>query len=432
MRAVEKLLARASGRSSVAPGDVVVANVDRLIMHDLSGYLTAQVFEREVGGSIRYPDRVYIVFDHNFAPATLTQAEALRYDREWADRHGVTILDCGSGNIHNAISEHAGITPGMVVVGSDSHTGVHGVMGAFAAPLGNNSHAGTVLRYGKAWFRVPETINIKLEGRLPSGSSARDVALWLSGEIGEGGARYKAIEYTGGFVDELPFWDRWLLPLITIDLGAKNSFIAPDEVTHQRLKELGLDWTPDGLAEPTPTSEYDTVWEWNVDEIGPQVACPPTVGNVHPVEKVVGTELQWAELGGHGGARIDDIRVAARLLEGRKKHPRVRLNIVPSTREVFDVALAQGWVRTLHEAGANWFPASTGSNQAINMGALAKGEAMISTHARNFTGRNGSPEASMYLSSALTVTASALAGEIADPRVVFNDAELAAIKEDAS
>ncbi|MDR7566961.1 MAG: aconitase family protein, partial [Armatimonadota bacterium] len=148
----------------------------------------------------------------------------------------------------------------------------------------------------------------------------------------------------------------------------------------------------------------------------PQVACPPTVGNVKPVTEVAGRPVQWAELGGHGGCRLEDIRLAARILRGRKKHPEVKFNIVPSSRSVFTQALREGLVEVLHEAGATWFPPSAGSNQAINMGAMAAGEAMISTHSRNFPGRNGSPEAKMYLASALTVAASAVAGCITDPR----------------
>jgi 3-isopropylmalate/(R)-2-methylmalate dehydratase large subunit len=416
VKAVEQILARASGQASVRPGEIVVANVDRLIMHDLSAYLTAKVFEEQVGGTIRYPDRVLIVFDHNFSPATLTNAEVLKYDRQWAARHGVQVADCGSGNIHNVVARRAGIKPGMVVVGSDSHTPVHGAVGAFATGLGNNSHAGTVLPFGKAWFRVPDTALVRLEGANAPGVSARDVALWLVGAIGEGGARYLALEFGGEYVESLPFWDRWMFPLITVDVGAKSGFVRPDDVTRRHLEHQGIPWTEDPLSEPLPLGEYDTIWQWDVSDLGPQVACPPSLGNVKPIEAVAGTPVQTAELGGHGGGRIEDIRVLAEVLSRHPKHPDVRVQVVPSSREAFHDALAEGLVETLHAAGATWFPPSTGSNQAVNMGAMAAGEAMVSTHARNFPGRNGSPEASMYLASALTVAASAVQGCLADPR----------------
>lgn len=419
MKAVEKLLAAASGQRFVEPGDVVIANVDRLLMHDLSAYLTARVFEEKVGGRIKYPERVTIVFDHNFSPASLTQANALRYSREWADKHGIRVFDCGSGNIHNVAAQWAGIAPGMVVVGSDSHTGVHGVVGAFATSLGNDSHAGTVLRYGKAWFRVPQSALVVFDGQTKPGTTPRDVALWFVGMVGEGGARYLALEFDGSYFRALPFWDRWLFTLTGVDVGAKSTFVRPDAVTVDYLRSRNVAYDASSLAEATPRDEYDDVRAWNVEEIGPQVACPPTVGNVRPVENVAGTPLDWAELGGHGGARLDDIRIAVELMEGRRKHPSIKFNVVPASRDIFSTALRNGWVDALHEAGATWFPPSTGSNQGINMGVMSAGESMISTHSRNFPGRNGSPEANMYLASALTVTASAIAGCIADPRDLF-------------
>lgn len=414
MNLVEKILARASGKRSVQPGEVVIADVDRLIMHDLSGYLTSQVFEEKVKLPVRYPDRVVMVFDHHFAPATERQADVLQANRAWARRHGINLIDCGNGNIHNVVMQRGLISPGMVVVGSDSHTPVHGAVGAFAAALGNDSHAGTVLPYGKAWFKVPETTRVTLSGAPLPGSTARDVALWLVGELGEGSMIYSSLEFAGPYIKGLQFWDRWLFPLLTVDLGAKCAYIEPDEVTAAFARSLNrvpldrLERSDGDGAEPASVCEYD------VSAIVPQVACPPTVGNVHPVSKIAGQPVQWAELGGHGGGRLDDIRTAARLLRGRHVHPQTRFNIVPANRQVFSCALEEGLVATLHDAGATWFPPSTGSNQAVNMGAMSADESMISTHARNFPGRNGSPKAQMYLASAATVTASAISGTITD------------------
>jgi 3-isopropylmalate/(R)-2-methylmalate dehydratase large subunit len=419
MKAVERILARASGHDRVEPGDIVVANVDRLVMHDQSAYMTSRVFEEQVGGTVRHPERVWMVFDHNFSPATLAQAEVLRTNRRWAAKHGVNVADCGTGQLHNVITRRAGIRPGMVVVGSDSHTSVHGVVGAFATALGNDSHAGTVLPFSKAWFRVPETVLVRLTGSPPPGTTPRDVALWLVSAIGEGGARYLALEFGGSYVDGLSFWDRWLFPLLGVDVGAKSTFLCPDATTREHLRRVGVsadDELSQALSTPTPASDYDTVWEWDVGEIEPQVACPPTVGNVKPVTALAGTPVQWAELGGHGGARLEDMRLLDSVLRVHAKHPDVRLNVVPSSREVFSEALREGLVGSLHEAGATWFPPSTGSNQAVNMGAMTSDETMISTHARNFPGRNGSPDAGMYLASALTVAASATRGCITDPR----------------
>ena len=410
MNLVEKILARASGRAAVEPGEIVIATVDRLIMHDLSGYLTSQVYEERVGKPVPHPENVVMVFDHQFSPPTERQAEVLAHNRAWARAKGINLFDCGSGNLHHVVVRRGFVKPGMIVVGSDSHTPVHGTLGALAVALGNDSHAGTVLPYGKAWFKVPETVRVELHGTPRPGTTPRDVALWLTAEIGEGALNYQAIEFTGPYVKGLGFWDRWLFPLLCVDLGAKCAYLEPDEVTEEFARSLPGGYH--GQPQHGDASDAARVLRYDVDAIGPQVARPPTVGNVAAVEDVAGTPVQWAELGGHGGGRLEDFRAAATVLAGRRVHPTVKFNLVPSSREVFTQAAREGLVLALHEAGATWFPPSTGSNQAINMGALAAGEAMISTHARNFPGRNGSPDASMYLASASTVAASAVAGTI--------------------
>jgi homoaconitase/3-isopropylmalate dehydratase large subunit len=414
MNLIEKILARASGREKVVPGEVVVADVDCLLLHDLSGYLTSKVFEEEVKLPMRHPERVVMVFDHHFSPPTEERAAILEHNRAFARRHGIHLFDCGSGNIHHVGVRNGFVRPGMVVVGSDSHTPVHGTLGCFATGLGNNAHAGMVMPFAKAWFKVPEAIRIELSGRLGPGTLARDAALWLTGRIGEGGAVYKALCFSGPFIDSLEVWDRWLFPLITIDVGAKCGFIEPDEKTFSFVQEISSD--PFSALASDSADEFETTWEEDVSELEPQVAASPTLGNVGPVSRFEGSPVQWAELGGHGGGRLEDIRQAAQILKGRHIAEGVKFNIVPSSREVFSQALGEGLVEALHKAGCTWFPPSTGSNQAINMGAMAETEAMISTHARNFPGRNGSPKATMYLGSAWTVAASALRGQITDPR----------------
>ncbi len=414
MNLVEKILARASGRAKVSPGEVVVANVDTLLLHDLSGYLTSKVFEEEVGLPMRYPERVVMVFDHHFSPPTEERARILEANRAFARRHGAHLFDCGSGNIHHVGVRNGFVRPGTVVVGSDSHTPVHGTLGCFATGLGNNSHAGMVMPFGKAWFRVPETIRVELSGRLRPGTTPRDVALYLTGEIGEGGAVYKALAFTGELIDGLEVWDRWLFPLITIDVGAKCAFVEPDEKTVAFVRSMTGE--PFEAVGSDSADECEAIWEHDVSELEPQVAASPTLGNVGPVSAFAGRAIQWAELGGHGGGRIEDLRMAADVLRGRHLAAGVKFNVVPSSREVFTEACREGLVEDLHLAGCTWFPPSTGSNQAINMGALADTEAMVSTHARNFPGRNGSAKAMMYLGSAATVAASALRGQISDPR----------------
>ncbi|NNN19383.1 MAG: 3-isopropylmalate dehydratase large subunit [Acidimicrobiaceae bacterium] len=414
MNLVEKILAKASGRQKVEPGDIVVANVDCLLLHDLSGYITSRVFENEVHRPMKYPERVVIVFDHHFSPPTESQARVLEETRAFARRHGVHLFDCGSGNIHHAGLRNGFIRPGAVIVGSDSHTPVHGAVGAFAAGLGNNSHAGMVMPFGKAWFRVPETIRIELSGHHKPGVTPRDSALWLTAQIGEGGAVYKALHFGGKYIKELDMWDRWLFPLITVDVGAKCGFIEPDEKTVQFMSEFTSN--PYDLLYSDSDSDFQATWSYDISDLEPQVAASPTLGNVGPISVFAGREVQWAELGGHGGGRIEDIRQAAEILRGRHIANGVKFNVVPSSRQVFQQACDEGLVVDMFQAGCTWFPPSTGSNQAINMGAMAETESMVSTHARNFPGRNGSPKAKMYLSSAYTVAASAVRGVLSDPR----------------
>ncbi len=415
---IEKILARSSGRKSVTPGDVVVSNVDTLLLHDLSGYLTFPVFEKEVRRPMRYPERVVMVFDHHFCPPSEESARILQVNRGYARRWGINLFDCGNGNTHHVGLRNGFIRPGTVVVGSDSHTPVHGAVGCFSTGLGNDSHAGTVMPFGKAWFKVPETIQVRLSGTHKPGTTPRDAALWLTATIGEGGANYKALEFTGPYIKCLDFWDRWLFPLIVVDTGAKSGYIEPDEKTFEFVRSV-----TDKPFDPVlgdPDREFEAIWEWDISDLGPQVACPPTVGNVKPITEVMGAPVQWTELGGHGGGRLEDFRLAAQILKGRRVHRDLRFNLVPASRAVFTQAVREGLVELLHEAGATWFPPSTGSNQAYNMGAMTAEESMISTHARNFPGRNGSPDAKMYLASALTVAASAVAGCIADPRQFVN------------
>jgi len=416
MNLIEKILARASGRSEVVPGDIVVADVDLMLLHDLSASFVSRVFRENFSDTaLAHPERVAIVFDHTFSPPRETSAEALKSVREFAREHGIrNLFDCGSGSLHHVVLEHGLCAPGRVIVGCDSHTTIYGALGAFSTGVGNDSMAALGLARGKAWFRVPECIQVRLEGSLGNRVSPRDVAQFLVGYMGEDGAVYEAIEYAGPFLDALPVEERMLFPLMAIDVGAKAGFIDPDDLTLELAKRLSQGSFD--VVHNDPDVEYERIVEVSVGSIEPQVACPPTVGNVVPVGQVEGTPLQVAEIGGSTGGRLTDLRVAAEYLEKKRVHRDVRLQIVPVTAGTYRRAVDEGLVTALLDAGAIVFPPGAGSNQAVNMGAMASGESMISTQARNFPGRNGSAEAAHYLASAHTVAASAIAGKITDPR----------------
>ena len=419
MNLVEKILARKSGRNSVAPGDVVTTDIDLMVMHDLSANFVMKVFNNEMeGASIADPSKIVFAFDHNFAPATRDAAEALAAVRKFAAKHKIQhLFDSGCGSIHHAIMEAGLVTPGMIVIGCDSHTPIYGALGAFATGVGNNSMAALGFARSKGWFKVPETIKIHFHGTPMKAVQPRDISQFLVGKLGEDGAIYKALEYAGPYIESLDVSDRALFPLQAIDVGGKCGFVNADEKTAQYVRQLQPSKSYE-LLQNDSNCRYSEVVDIDVSRIEPQVACPPTVGNVKPIDAAVGTPIDVAEAGGSTGGRLSDIRALAACFVNRRVHPGVRLQVVPASRGIYLAALREGLFETLHIAGANIFPPSAGSNQAFNMGALAEEEVMISTQARNFPGRNGHPKARHFLASPLTVAASALTGKITDPRTL--------------
>jgi 3-isopropylmalate/(R)-2-methylmalate dehydratase large subunit len=423
MNMVEKILARKSGRKSVAPGDVVITDIDLMVMHDLSANFVMKVFNNEMeGASISDPSKIVFAFDHNFAPATRDAAEALAAVRKFAAKHNIRYLfDSGCGSVHHVIMEAGLVSPGMIIIGCDSHTPIYGALGSFATGVGNNSMAALGFARSQGWFKVPETVKIHFHGTPMKAVQPRDISQFLVGKLGEDGAIYKALEYAGPYIESLEVGDRALFPLQAIDVGGKCGFINTDEKTVRYARQL-LESKPPApqfeLFQNDADCRYAEVVDIDVSRIEPQVACPPTVGNVKPIDAAVGTPIDVAEAGGSTGGRLSDIRTLARCFANRRVHPGVRLQVVPASRGIYLAALREGLFETLHIAGANIFPPSAGSNQAFNMGALAEEEVMISTQARNFPGRNGHPKARHFLASALTVAASALTGKITNPRTL--------------
>ncbi len=419
MNVIEKILAKASGNKEVCPGDVVVANVDLMVMHDLSSNFVMKVFENEMeNANIKDPARIAFAFDHNFAPATQQAAEALAAVRKFAAKHGIKhVFDCGCGSVHHAIIESGLWKPGQVIIGCDSHTPIYGALGVFATGVGNNSMAALGFQHSLGWFRVPETIQIFFHGQTGPAVTPRDISQYVVGKLGEDGAVYKALEYAGPWMQAQSIEDRMLFPLQSIDVGGKCGFINPDEKTIAFAKSFAGSKDFE-MPVNDPEISCKEVLDIDVSRIEPQIACPPTVGNVKPVQEAAGIPVNIAEVGGSTGGRIEDIRILARCFANRKVHPDVRLQVVPVSRGTYSAALKEGLFQILHDAGANIFPPSAGSNQAFNMGAMAEDEVMISTQARNFPGRNGHPNARHYLGSTLTVAASAIKGRITDPREI--------------
>src|ERR1041384_585299 len=343
MNMIEKILAKASGKKEVVPGDIFVANVDRMVLHDLSSNLVSKVFENEMsGGAIFDPDRIAFVFDHTFSPPSQADADVLTEARRFAAKYGIrNVFDSGSGSLHHVVIENGLWAPGDVIIGCDSHTTVYGALGVFSTGVGNNSMAALGFAHGKCWFRVPEVVQVFLHGALKKGVTPRDVAQYLEGFLGEDGAVYKAVEYAGPFIEGLSMEDRMLFPLMAIDLGAKAGFLNPDEKTaafahkHSYRKDFEM-------FKNDPDVQYAKVIDVDIAALEPQVACPPTVGNVKPIGQAVGFEIQVAEIGGSTGGRLGDIRVLANALKGKTVAPNVRLQGVPAFRGGYLAALRRG------------------------------------------------------------------------------------------
>ncbi len=410
----EKIMAPAAGRDLVAAGEFVVADIDLALVHDI---FAASVFDllAEAGrDKVFDPDKAVVVIDH-LVPAPSAEAAAVHVRiREHVARLGIdAFYDAGEGICHQLLPERGHIRPGMMVVGTDSHTTTHGALAAAATGIGTSEMA-YVMATGSLWFRVPETIRYEFGGTLAPGVSWKDVILALAGRFGSDGAQYRAMEFGGPAVAEAGMSSRLTVSNMALEMGAKFALFPADDVTIAYLAERGIDdVAPLG---PDPDASYEAVHEMDLSELAPQVALPHNVDNVEPVDGLGGITIDQAFLGSCTNGRLEDLRAAAAIVEGRTIAPGVRLVVAPASRAILTQAIDEGIIATLVDAGASVLPAGCGPCFGGHSGLLAPGERCIGTHNRNFIGRMGSPQAEIYLASPETVAASALAGSIADPR----------------
>ncbi|RDV84019.1 3-isopropylmalate dehydratase large subunit [Ammonifex thiophilus] len=408
----EKILSQAAGRQ-VQAGEIVVARVDQVMAQDGTAPLAIQVF-RQMGGKNPFdPKRVNLVIDHSAPSPTESISNLHKMMREFAWEHGCHLYDVGDGVCHQVMVESGRVGPGCVVVGADSHTCTYGALGAFATGVGSTDLAAALIS-GRLWFKVPETIKVVCHGPLPPGVFAKDLILYLIGRFTADGATYKAVEYTGSAIKELSMEGRFTVANMAVEMGAKVGLMEVDEKTWEWLREHGGgEFT---AFSSDPDAVYAKVVEFDLTSISPQVACPHRVDNVSPVEKVAGTKIDQAFIGTCTNGRLEDLRVAAQILAGRKIHPRVRLVVAPASRKVYLQAMREGILATLVEAGAAVVTPGCGPCVGTHNGVPADGEVVVSTANRNFKGRMGNAKAEIYLASPATVAASAIAGEITDPR----------------
>jgi 3-isopropylmalate/(R)-2-methylmalate dehydratase large subunit len=411
----EKILALKAGLKETVPGQIVTVQPDKLLTHDNTSAI-AKTF-RKIGVShVANPNVNVIILDHVVPAANETYAQSHKETREFVRQQGISAFyDVGEGICHQVLPEHGHALPGLLIVGSDSHTPSHGALGAFAAGIGR-TEAAAVMATGEIWLRVPESLRILVRGNMPDRVSAKDLVLRIIGDIGADGADYMSVEFAGPAIEAMSVASRQVLCNMAAEMGAKNAYVAPDETTRRWLAER-TDATYQEIF-PDEGATYAQVLHYDVAELVPQVAQPHRVDNVAPVAEVAGLHIDQALIGTCTNGRLEDLESAAKILRGKEIAPWVRLLVLPASREVLLAAIESGIIADLVKAGATLLNPGCGPCLGAHEGCMAPGERTVSTANRNFRGRMGSREAEIYLASPATVAASALAGQITDPREV--------------
>ncbi len=417
MTLAEKILAAHAGKKSVQPGEFVNVKVDLVMTTDGTGLISVRQFHKMGAKKVFDPNKVALIMDH-FAPApNVESAETGRVIREFAFQQGTLFYDVGrSGIVHVLLPEKGLVLPGDVVVGGDSHTCTYGALGAFATGMGATDIA-YAMAFGQTWMRVPESIRLVYHGHLSPWVGGKDLVLNTIGQIGVEGANYKAIEFTGPVIEALNIDERFTMANMAVEAGAKAGLFPVDEETRAYLKERAK--RPYTAYQPDPHAANAQTLEIDVCSLEPQVAFPHSPANAKPVSEAKGIEIEQAVIGRCTNGRITDLRIAARVLAGRKIHPQVRCIILPGSQEVYLEALREGLIETFIQAGAAVSTPTCGPCVGGHMGVLAAGERCISTTNRNFIGRMGSPKSEVYLANPAVAAASAITGRITNPDEVM-------------
>jgi 3-isopropylmalate/(R)-2-methylmalate dehydratase large subunit len=421
MNILEKILANASGKQQVSPGEIIEANIDAAMIHDLTGPLAIKSF-REIGAKKVWDNnKVVIILDHLVPASSIISANLHRIVRNFAEEQNIrNFYDVGRGGVcHQVMPEKGHVRPGEVIVGADSHTCTYGAFGAFATGIGSTEMA-AVFATGKLWFRVPEVIKVNVTGKLQRMVTPKDVTLNIVGRIGADGAIYKGLEFCGSTIREMSVDGRMVLCNMAVEMGAKAGIIEPDQKTLDYVKaRTDKQFKP---VKSDPDATYERVVDVNVSALEPQVAVPHSVDNVKPVSDVEDVAVDQAFIGSCTNGRLEDLRSAAQILKGKKIARGVRLVVIPASQEIYLNALNEGLIRTFMDAGATIGNPNCGPCLGGHMGILAEGEACISSSNRNFVGRMGSTKSFVYLASPATVAASAITGKITDPRTAKEEA----------
>ena len=411
---IEKILAAHAGLEKVTAGELVNAKVDLALGNDITAPVAIKEFGRFGLDRVFDPDKIVLVPDHFTPNKDIAAAEQAMVLRRFAKQYKIKhYYEVGRMGIEHALLPEQGLVgPGMVIIGADSHTCTYGALGAFATGVGSTDLA-AAMAIGEAWFKVPLTLRFEYQGELPEWVSGKDLILYTIGQIGVEGARYRAMEFAGSAIEKLSMDGRLTMANMAIEAGGKCGYVQPDQVTFDYLEgRFTRPYTP---VYSDKNATYEKVFQYDVSKMEPQIAFPPSPDNVKPVSEAGGVKINQVVIGSCTNGRIEDLRVAASVICGRKVHPAVRLLVIPATQQIYRQAMDEGLLATFIDAEAAVSTPTCGPCLGGHMGILARGEKALATTNRNFVGRMGHPESEVYLCNPAVAAASAVAGEIVHP-----------------
>ena len=418
MTITEKIMADHAALDQVRPGQLIHARLDLILGNDITAPIAIRELERLGIKELFDPDKIVLIPDHFTPNKDIKSAEQCQILRKFAQRHKLPhYYEVGRTGIEHAfLPEQGMVLPGDLVIGADSHTCTYGALGAFATGVGSTDLAAAMIS-GEAWFKVPESIRFRFSGKLRPWVGGKDLILYTIGKIGVDGALYEAMEFTGELIANLPMDDRLTMANMAVEAGAKSGIFPPDEITLQYIKDKAT--RPYKLYQSDPDAHYVESYDLQGEDIEPQIAFPHLPENVKPISQVGQIPIDQAVIGSCTNGRISDLRVAAKILKGRKVAPLSRLIIIPATQAIYQQALKEGLLEIFVEAEGVVSAPTCGPCMGGHMGILAEGERAISTTNRNFVGRMGHPKSEVYLASPAVAAASAILGRIGSPEEIL-------------
>ncbi|MDD4780966.1 MAG: 3-isopropylmalate dehydratase large subunit [Tissierellia bacterium] len=408
---IEKIVMKNTGLDNVESGSIVIVNADKLMVHDIFIPFVAQKFEEMGFKKIYDPNKMVLIYDHLVPTAKVEDVRHFKIAEEFCEKYGVKNIHRSDGICHQLMVEGGYVKPGDIVFGTDSHTTTYGAIGAFSTGIGYTEMA-AVLGTGELWIKVPQTIKVNIDGKLPNGVTSKDVILRIIGDLKADGATYKALEFSGNCVENMSISSRMTMANMAIEAGAKSGLFVPDKKT---AEYCNIDMKDLEYLQPDSDAKYERVLNYKAEDLEPVVAYPSQVDNIKTVKEVSGTKIDQVFIGSCTNGRLEDLEVAAEILKGKKISKYLKLIVTPASRKIYNEALDKGIIKVLAEAGAIITHPGCGLCCGRSGGIVSEGEKVLATNNRNFLGRMGSSKAEIYLCSPVVAAVSALTGEITNP-----------------